>query len=157
MNIYHLPHKLDYIEIEAFHLASFLLNILIFTSLFEIDAWNFWYFNLMSKSLAFGTVHFKYMSLSLFPSQILVCAMAFLAHYLFLRFDIGWAFKAKKKISGKRYRHKSTHVSRSTKLSTNHSWQVWRSIYSNHIDVKMFPTKIQVHRDQAKLINAQSH
>ena len=36
------------------------------------------------------------MSLSLFPSQILVCATAFSAHYLFLRFDIGWAFKQKK-------------------------------------------------------------
>ena len=77
----------------------------------------------MSKPLAFGTIHFKYMSLSLFPSQILVCVMAFSGHYLFLKFDIGWAFKAKK-ISGKRYRHKSTHVSRSTKLLTNHSWQV---------------------------------
>ena len=42
-------------------------------------------------------------------------------------------------------------------LLTNHSWQVWRSIYNNHIDVKMFPTKIQVHREQAKLINAQNH
>ena len=98
------------------------------------------------------------MLFSLFPSQILVCVMAFLAHYLFLRFDIGWAFKQKKKKkSGKRYRHKSTHVSRSTKLLTNHSWQVWLSIYNNHINVKMFPTKIQVHREQAKLINAQSH
>ena len=37
------------------------------------------------------------MLFSLFPSQILVCVMAFLAHYLFLRFDIGWAFKQKKK------------------------------------------------------------
>ena len=156
MNIYHLPHKLDYIEIEAFHLASFLLNILIFTSLFEIDAWNFWYFNLMSKSLAFGTVHFKYMSLSLFPSQILVCATTFSTHYPFLRVDIGWAFKHKK-MSVKRYRHKSTHVSRSTKLLTNHSWQVWRSIYNYHINVKMFPTKIQVHREKDKLINAQSY
>ena len=51
----------------------------------------------MSKLLGFGTIHFKYMLFSLFPSQILVCVMAFLAHYLFLRFDIGWAFKQKKK------------------------------------------------------------
>ena len=36
------------------------------------------------------------MSLSLFPSQILVCVMAFSAHYLFSRFDIGWAFEQKK-------------------------------------------------------------
>ena len=98
------------------------------------------------------------MSLSLFPSQILVYAITFSAHYLFSRFDIGWAFKQKKKKkSGKRYRHKSTHVSRSTKLLTNHSWQVWRSIYNYHINVKMFPTNIQVHREKDKLINAQSY
>ena len=157
MNIYDLPHKLDYIEIEAFHLASFLLIILIFTSLFEIDAWNFWYFNLMSRPLAFSTIHFKYMSFSLFLSQILICTMDFSAHYLFSRFDIGWAFKQKKKKSRKRYSDKSTHVSRSTKLLTNHSWRVWISIYNNHIDIKMIPIKIQVHREQAKLINAQSH
>ena len=36
------------------------------------------------------------MLLSLFPSQILVCAMAFSTYYLFLRFDINWAFKQKK-------------------------------------------------------------
>ena len=41
------------------------------------------------------------------------------------------------------------HVSRSTKLLTNHSWQVWRSIYNNHIDVKISPTMIWVHRKQA--------
>ena len=160
MNIYDLPHKLDCIELEDFHLASFLLIILIFTSLFEIDAWSFLYFNLMSKPLAFSTIHFKYMSFSLFLSQILICAMTFLAHYLFLRFEIGWVFKQKKERkekSRKRYKDKSTHVSRSTKLLTNHSWQVWRSIYNNHIDVKMFCTKIQVHREQVKLINAQSH
>ena len=97
------------------------------------------------------------MPLFLIPSQILVYAITFSAHYLFSRFDIGWAFKQKKKKSGKRYRHKSTHVSRSTKLLTNHSWQVWRSIYNNHIDSKMIPTKIQVHREQAMLINPQSH
>ena len=32
-----------------------------------------------------------------------------------------------------------------------------RSIYNNHIDVMIFPTMIQVHREQAKLVNAQSH
>ena len=112
----------------------------------------------MSEPLTFGTIHYKYMSLSLFPNQILVCATAFSAHYLFSRFDIGWAFKQKKKkMSGKRCRHKSTHVSRSKKLLTNHPWQDWRSIYSNHVDVKIFPIIIQVHRKQAKLINAQNH
>ena len=49
------------------------------------------------------------------------------------------------------------HVSRSTKPFTNHSWQVWRSIYNNHIDVKIFPTMIWVHKEQAKLVNAQNH
>ena len=121
-------------------------------SMLEIFDISIWWVSLW----LFGTIHFKYMSLSLFPSQILVCAMAFSAHYPFLRFNIGWAFKHTK-MSRKRYGHKSTHVSRSTKLLINHSWQVWRSIYNNHIDVKMFPTKIKVHREQAKLINAQSH
>ena len=37
------------------------------------------------------------MSFSLFLSQILICTMDFSAHYLFSRFDIGWAFKQKKK------------------------------------------------------------
>ena len=41
------------------------------------------------------------------------------------------------------------HISWSTKLLTNHSWQVWRSIYNNHIDVKISPTMIWVHREQA--------
>ena len=49
------------------------------------------------------------------------------------------------------------HVSRSTKPLTNHSWQVWRSIYNNHIEVKISPTMIWVHREQATLINAQGH
>ena len=38
-----------------------------------------------------GIIHFQYKSFSLFPSQILVCATAFAAHYLFSRFDFGWA------------------------------------------------------------------
>ena len=49
------------------------------------------------------------------------------------------------------------HVSRSTKTLTNHSWQVWRYIYNNHIDIKISPTMIWVHREQAMLINAQGH
>ena len=36
------------------------------------------------------------------------------------------------------------HVSRSTKPFTNHSWQVWRSIYNNHIDFKISPKVIWV-------------
>ena len=37
------------------------------------------------------------MSLFLIPSQILFYAITFSAYYLFSRFDIGWAFKQKKK------------------------------------------------------------
>ena len=48
-------------------------------------------------------------------------------------------------------------VSRSTKPLTNHSWQVWRSTYNNHINVKISQTIIWVHREQATLVNAQSH
>ena len=48
-------------------------------------------------------------------------------------------------------------ISRSTKPLTNHSRQVWRSIYNNHIDVKTFPTMIWMHKEQATLLNAQSH
>ena len=76
-----------------------------------------------------------------------------------LRFTFVELFKQKikNKTSGKIYRHKSTHVSRSIKPLTNHSWQVWRSIYNNHIDVKISPTMIWVHREQAMLVNAQGH
>ena len=63
---------------------SFWIN----TSHFEIDAWNFWYFNLMNKSSAFGHHTYSYKSLSLFSSRILVRAMAFAAHYLFSFWDL---------------------------------------------------------------------
>ena len=75
------------------------------------------------------------MSLSLFPSQILVCATAFTTHNLFfiLRFTFVECFKQKhKNKGGKRYMHKSMQVSRPSRLLTNHSWQAWRSIYNNH-------------------------
>ena len=65
--------------------------------------------------------------------------------------------KKKKKKGGKIYRHKSMHVLRSTKPLTNRSWQVWRFIYNNHIDVKISPTKIWVHREQVMLVNVQGH
>ena len=107
-------------------------SFFIFTSLFEIDAWNFLYFNLWVSLCLFGHHIFQYKSLSLFPSQILVCATAFAAHYLFSRFDICWAVKQKHKKCGKIYRHKSMHVSKPSKLLTNHSWQAWRSIYNSH-------------------------
>ena len=109
---------------------SFWIN----TSHFEIDAWNFLYFNLMNKPLAFGIIHFQYKLLSLFLSQILVCATTFAAQYLFSFGDshlVSSLSKNNKKY-GKIYRHKSTHVSKLTWLLTNHSWQAWKLIYNNH-------------------------
>ena len=50
--------------------------------------------------------------------------------------------------SGKICRHKSMHVSRSTKLFTNHAWQVWRSIYNSHMDFKISSTVIRVQRNK---------
>ena len=108
-------------------------SFLIFTSLFEIDAWNFWYFILWVSLWLFGYHIFQYKSLSFFSSQILICATAFAAYYLFLRFDICWAIRPKKKKKcGKIYRHKSMHVSKPSRLLTNHSWQAWRSIHNSH-------------------------
>ena len=75
--------------------------------------------------IAFGllnnhTLYFFFWLLSLFPSQILVCATGFWSSIsLFIwRFTFGELFLAKtKKIkSGKIYRHKSMHISRSTKI-----------------------------------------
>ena len=67
-----------------YNIWSFWIN----TSHFEINAWNFWYFNLMNKPLAFGHHTYSYKSLSLFSSRILVCAMTFTAHYLFSFWDL---------------------------------------------------------------------
>ena len=119
--------------------------------IFDISIW--W-----TSLWLFGHHTFSYKSLSLFPSRILVCAMAFAARYLFSFWDLHWLSSlSKKKKSGKIYRHKSMQVSRTTKPLTNHSWQVWKSIYNNHIDVKIFPTMIWVHKEQAMFTNAQSH
>ena len=80
----------------------------------------------------FGHHTFQYKSLSFFPSQILVCATSFVAHLLFSRFDIYWAIRQKHKKCGKIYRHKFMHVSKPSRLLTNQSWQVSRSIYNSH-------------------------
>ena len=89
--------------------------------------------------------------LSLFSSWILVYATGFcssISHYIW-RFTFGELFLANQKIkSGKIYRHKSMYVSRSTKSFTNHSWQVWRSIYNGHIDFKISSTVIRVQRNK---------
>ena len=58
------------------------------TSLFEINAWNFWYFNLMSKPLAFWALYIFIKVAFPFSSQILVYATAFAAHYLFSFWDL---------------------------------------------------------------------
>ena len=77
---------------------------------------------------------------------------AFTAHYLFSFGDLHLvsSFSKNNKIkSGKIYRHKFMHVSRSTEPFTNHSWQDWRSIYNSHIDFKISPTMIWVHRKKS--------
>ena len=139
---------------ESFHLASLQFKTfdrfwtihLILRSMPEIFYISIWWLSLWLLC----TIQFHYKSFSLFSSQILVCAMVFAPHYLFSRFDIGWAINHKQK-SGKIYRHKSMHVSRSTKPLANHSWQVWRSIYNNHINVKIFPIMIWVHKNKLSL------
>ena len=110
----------------------FLFFFYLYIFFFEIDAWNFLYFMFWVSLWIFGHHTLQYMSLSLFPSQILVCVTAFAAHYLFSRFVICWAIKQKHKNCGKIYRHKSMHVSKPSRLLINHSWQAWRSIYKSH-------------------------
>ena len=89
-------------------------------------------------------------SLSIFPTRILVCATGFCS--LISLYIWRAIFSKNKKIikSGKIYRHKSMHISRSTKPFTNHSWQVWRSIYNSHIDFKISTTVIRVQRNKLR-------
>ena len=84
-----------------------------------ISLWEcLWIFLL--DGIAFGLLNnhaLYFLSLSLFPSRILTCATRFCSSIsLFIwRFTFGELFLAKTKIkSGKIYRHKSMHVSRST-------------------------------------------
>ena len=93
-------------------------------------------------------------SFSLFSSQILVRAIGFcssISLYIW-RFTFWELFlvKIKKIKNGKIYRHKFMHVSRSTKPFTNHSWQVWKSIYNSHIDFKISSTVIWVQRNKLR-------
>ena len=149
--IYDLPHKLEYNIFEAFHLAPCSTYHLIFfesthlivrlmSKIFDISLW--W----VSLSLFGHHTIFFFLSLSLFPSQILVCATSFAAQYLFSFGNLHLVSSFSKKInkikSGKIYRHKFMHVSRSTKPFTNHSCQGWRSIYSSHKDFKISPIMI---------------
>ena len=87
---------------ETFHLAFlqfvtfnhflslhfFLRSMLV---VFDISIW--W-----TSLWLLGTIHFHYKSLSLFPSRILVCAMAFTTHYLFSFWDLHWVSFLSKKV-----------------------------------------------------------
>ena len=123
---------------EAFHLASLQfitfdhfesihLILRLMLEIFDISIW--W-----TSLWLLGIIQFQYMSLSLFPSQILVCATVFAAHYLFSFRDLHLLSIISKnnKKCGKIYRHKSMQVSKPSRLLTNYSWQAWRLIYNNH-------------------------
>ena len=136
MNIYDLPQKWLHI-FEAFHLAflqiitfnHFWTIHLILRSMLEI----FYISNLWLSLWLYGHHTFQYKSFSLFPSQILECATAFATHYLFSFWNSHLLSSlGKNKKSRKIYRHKSTHVSKPSRLLTNHSWQTWRLIYNSH-------------------------
>ena len=105
--------------------------------------------------IAFGLLknHTLYfLSLSLFPSRILVCATGFCSSLsLFIwRFTFGELFLAKKIKSGKIYRHSLCISQDQQKPFTNHLWQVWRSIYNSHIDFKISSTVIRVQRNKLR-------
>ena len=105
-------------------------------------------FHLNGIAFGFLKTHTLYFwSLSLFPSWILVCATSF-CNSISLYIWRALFSKNKNIKSGKIYRHKSMHVSRSTKPFTNHSWQVWRSIYNSHIEFKISFTMIRVQRNK---------
>ena len=71
-----------FIQLMTFdHLRTIHLFLRSMPEIFHISIW------LVSLWLL-GTIHFNKKSLSLFFSQILVYAMAFIAHYLFLFWDL---------------------------------------------------------------------
>ena len=151
--IYDIPHKLEYNIFEAFHLAPWSTYHLIFLNQ-HISLWDrclkFLIFHFDELAFGFlGIIQFYFWSLSLFPSRILVCATGFcrsISLYIWRAL-----FSKNKKIkSGKIYRHMSMHVSRSTKSFTNHSWQVWISIYNSHIDFKTSSTVRRVQRNKLR-------
>ena len=107
------PHKEMITNLRSFsfgfctnhNIWSFLEN----TSIFEISAWNFLYFNIENEPLAFWAPYISIKkSFSLFPSQILVCAMAFAAHYLFSFSDLHLLSSLSKNIKIKVGRHIGT-------------------------------------------------
>ena len=99
-------------------------NIRSFSSFWNnhISLWE-WRLIFHLDGIAFGFLknHILYFwSFSLFPSRILMCATGFCSLISFYIWRALFSQK-KKKMSGKIYRHKSMHVSRSTKPFTNHS------------------------------------
>ena len=95
-------YKNDNISLKLFHLAS--LQFITFD--------HFWIVHLILRSVPkiydisnlwislwlYGHHTFQYKSLFLFPSQILVCAMAFAADYLFSFWDLHWLSSLSKNI-----------------------------------------------------------
>ena len=118
----------------------------------HISLWE-WRLIFHLDGIAFGFLknHILYFwSFSLFPSRILMCATGFCS---LISFYIWRAlFSKNKKIKSRKiYRHKPTHVSKSTKPFIIHSWQVWRSIYNSHIDFKSSSIVIRVQRNKLRL------
>ena len=114
---------------ETFHLASlqfitfdhFESIHLILRSMLEIFDISIWWTSIW----LLGIIPFQYKLFSLFSSQILVCATAFAAHYLFSFWDLhllSFISKNNKKCE-KIYRYKSMQISKASRLLTNHSWQ----------------------------------
>ena len=98
MNIYDLPQENDYIRLKLFiwlltihiiwsfwinttHFEQYISFLRLTSEIFGISIW--W-----TSLWLFGYHTFSYKSLFLFSSQILVCATAFAAHYLFSFWDL---------------------------------------------------------------------
>ena len=115
------PTRLDYIIWSFTFDSTFNHNIWHFLSFWNnhISLWEWCLiFHLHEIAFDFLNNHILYFwSLSLFPGRILVCATGFcsLISLFIWRFTFGELFLAKTKIkSGKIYRQKFMHVSRST-------------------------------------------
>ena len=67
--------------INTTHFEHYISFLKLMPKIFDISIW--W-----TSLWLLGIIHFQYKSLSLFPSQILVCATAFVAHYLFSFWDL---------------------------------------------------------------------
>ena len=164
MNIHDLPQKwlqnlwnFPFGFFTNHNIWSFLNN----TSHFEIGAWNFWYFNIENKPLAFLVPYISIQeSLSLFPSQILVCATGFCSSLslFILRFTFGELFCKNIKIKWEEI-YVQVYASIKTIKTVDQLFMTSLKIYlqQSHIVFKISPTKIYVHTKQAKLINVLRH